>query len=254
MFFTALAISFLSAASTVSSQTVYFAGDSTMAASNGVIQGWATAIGQYLSIPAVNKAIGGESSRTYTANGRFNDIINSVKSGDFVVIEFGHNDASAGAVDNGKQSAVGDGYDITANVKTANGSTILIHSFAYYIENAITALQAKGAIPIISSLTPRNGFVNGQIGYDGGRFQTYAKSIGTRKNIVYIDHYSYTAQAFNALGQSTVTTYFPNDALHFNAAGAKVVAQAFVRGLLCSNSPLKSKVNSAGQSVPNGCR
>ncbi|KAJ8073989.1 hypothetical protein PM082_012278 [Marasmius tenuissimus] len=253
MFFTAFAISLLSAVSTVNSQTVYLAGDSTMAPSSGVIQGWGTAIGQYLSIPVVNKAVGGESSRSYSDNGRFTDIINSVKSGDFVIIEFGHNDPHADP-DNGKQTAVGDGYDITANVTTASGTTILIHSFAFYIENAINSIQAKGAIPIISSLTPHNTFTNGQIGFDGGRFQTYAQSIGTRKNIVYIDHYSYTVQAFNALGQSTVATFFPTDALHFNAAGAKVVAQAFVRGLLCSNSALKSKVNSAGQSVPNGCR
>ncbi|KAL0569501.1 hypothetical protein V5O48_012469 [Marasmius crinis-equi] len=254
MFFSTLAISVLSAVASVNSQTLYLAGDSTMAASTSNIQGWGTAIGQYLSIPVVNDAVGGESARSYTANGRFNTIINSVKSGDYVVIEFGHNDVSAGAVDNGKQDAVGDGYDITANVTTSTGSTILIHSFAWYIENAITSIQAKGGIPIISSLTPHAPTAGGQVGFDGGRFQTYAQSIGTRKNIVYIDHYSYTAQAFNALGSATVLTYFPNDALHFNAAGAKVVAQAFVRGLLCSSSALKSKVNSAGQSVPNGCR
>lgn len=35
---------------------------------------------------------------------------------------------------------------------TFSGTQIVIHSFAYYIENAITSLQAKGAIPIISSL------------------------------------------------------------------------------------------------------
>ncbi|KAG7099622.1 hypothetical protein E1B28_001450 [Marasmius oreades] len=249
------AVALLAATLAVRSQTLYLAGDSTMAPSSGVIQGWGTAVGRYLSITTVNKGVGGESARSYTNNGRFNEIINVVKPGDFVVFEFGHNDVSAGSgnPDNGKQDAVGDGYDITATVTAANGTQILIHSFAYYIENAINAVAAKGGISIISSLTPHNSFVNGNIGFDGGRFQTYAKSIGTRKNIVYVDHYSYTAQAFNALGQTKVATFFPDDALHFNAAGADVVAQAFIKGLLCSTSTLKIKVNSAGPNVPNGC-
>lgn len=67
----------------------------------------------------MNNAVGGTSARTFSESGRFTSVINAAKAGDFVIIEFGHNDASAGAVDNGKQSAVGDGYDITATVTTA---------------------------------------------------------------------------------------------------------------------------------------
>ena len=67
----------------------------------------------------VNNAIGGRSARSFTEEGRFTTIINTVKAGDFVVIEFGHNDGSAGAVDNGRQCAVGDAYDLTAYVTNA---------------------------------------------------------------------------------------------------------------------------------------
>ncbi|KAF9254998.1 hypothetical protein L218DRAFT_1009041 [Marasmius fiardii PR-910] len=87
--------------------------------------------------------------------------------------------------DNGKQDTVGDGYDITATVTAANGTQILIHSFAYYIENAINAVAAKGGISIVSSLTPHNPFASAFA--DGGRSQTYAQRIGTPKKIVYID-------------------------------------------------------------------
>lgn len=112
------------------------------------------------------------------------------------------------------------------------------------------ALEAKGAIPIISSLTPDNIWINGAIAA-GGRFVTYAQSIGARRNITYVDHYAYVAQAYEALGQTQTTTFYPIDHLHTNAAGANVVAQAFVRGLLCGSSTLKSKVNAAGQAVPS---
>ncbi|KXN88794.1 Rhamnogalacturonan acetylesterase [Leucoagaricus sp. SymC.cos] len=233
------------------SQTVRLAGDSTMAVGGGGsgTQGWGVLLSQYLAIPVVNNAVGGESARSYSDQGLFTSLINSAQKGDFVIIEFGHNDASAGAVDNGKQDAVGDGYNITATVTTSSGSQILIHSFAYYIENAVAALLNKGAIPIISSLTPDNIWTNGAIA-GPNRFVTYAQSIGTRRSITYVDHYAYTAAAYDSLGETQVDTFYPNDHLHTNAAGAQVVAEAFVRGLLCGNSSLKSKVNSAGQAVP----
>ncbi len=112
--------------------------------------------------------------------------------------------------------------------------------------------MAKGGIPIISSQTPDNIW-NGNVIAPGGRFVTYAASIGTRKNITYVDHYNYLAQAYNALGETEVTTFYPNDHLHTSPDGALVVAEAFVRGLLCTNSSLKNFVNSAGQGVPSKC-
>lgn len=131
---------FVSLFSGALTQTVYLAGDSTMALGGGgsgtgtqgchptsllvslinvILSGWGVYLGQYLSIPVVNNAVGGQSARTFSEQGRFTSIINAAKSGDFVIIEFGHNDVSAGAVDNGKQSAVGDGYDITSLVTTS---------------------------------------------------------------------------------------------------------------------------------------
>lgn len=66
-----------------------------------------------------------------------------------------------------------------------------------------------------------------------------------------MDHYDYVAKNYNALGETTVTTYYPIDHTHTSPTGANVVAAAFVRGLLCGSSALKSKVNSAGQAVTN---
>lgn len=61
----------------------------------------------------------------------------------------------------------------------------------------------------------------GIISLNGGRFQTYAASIGTRKSIAYVDHYSYTAQAYNKLGQGIVSTYYPIDHLHTSPVSLK---------------------------------
>lgn len=81
--------------------------------------GWGQYLAQYLTLPVVNDAIAGTSARSYTDAGNFTDIINAVQSGDFVIIEFGHNDGSAGAVDNGREDATGDGYNDTTTVVEA---------------------------------------------------------------------------------------------------------------------------------------
>jgi rhamnogalacturonan acetylesterase len=79
-------------------------------------RGWGQYLGQYLTIPVVNRAIAGRSSRSYTDEGRFDDLLDTVQPNDFVIIEFGHNDGTSGNVDNGRQCAVGDGYNTTATV------------------------------------------------------------------------------------------------------------------------------------------
>ncbi|EAU92810.2 rhamnogalacturonan acetylesterase [Coprinopsis cinerea okayama7 len=223
-----------------------------MARGNGVTEGWGQYLQQFMTVPVSNHALGGRSSRSFTEEGRFNAIVNQLRPGDYVVIAFGHNDGSAGAVDNGRQCAVGDGYDTTATVRTSTGQSIVIHSFPYYMQNAVNAIKAKGGIPIVASQTPRNGWTNGSIS-PGNRFVGYAKLVAERTGVTYIDHYAYVAQAYKRLGQSYVNTFYPNDPVHTSPAGANVVAQAFVRGLLCSNNSLRSRVNGAGQNVPDRC-
>ncbi|KAF7339334.1 Carbohydrate esterase family 12 protein [Mycena sanguinolenta] len=207
--------------SLVSAQTLHLAGDSTMAVGGGGsgtrwLIGWGVPLPQFLTIPVVNHAVAGESARSYTNDGGFANVIAAVKSGDFVIIEFGHNDVSAGAVDNGQQDAVGDGYNITEVVTTANGTQITIHSFAFYVENAVNSIKAKGGIPIISSLTPDNIWSGTTIAA-GGRFVGYAQSVGTDTSITYVDHFDYVAQAYDNLGETTVNTFYPIDHLHTNA-------------------------------------
>ncbi|KAF5385098.1 hypothetical protein D9615_001278 [Tricholomella constricta] len=222
-----------------------------MARNGGGSGGWGQYLGQYLTVPVVNNAVAGRSSRSYTDEGRFTTLINTVKSGDYVVIELGHNDGTANP-DNGRQVAVGDGYSTTATVTKADGTTVVIHTFPYYIQNAVNSLKTKGAIPIVSSQTPSNIWSSGVI-TAGPRFVEYAQTAASRTSVTYLNHYAYVAQAYNKLGQTTTTTFFPVDHTHTSPAGANVVAQAFVRGLLCGTNSLKSKVNSAGQAVPNSC-
>jgi len=242
------------AASLVSGQTVYLAGDSTMAKGGGGAgtDGWGQELAQYLTLPVVNSAIAGRSARSFTEEGHFTTLINTVKAGDFVVIEFGHNDGSSGAVDNGRQDAPGSDFDGTATVQTANGTSIVIHTFNFYIQNAVTALLAKKAIPIVSSQTPDDIWANGAI-TPAGRFVGFAQLAASRTDVAYVDHYDYVAQLYESIGQTTVTTFYPLDHTHTSPTGANVVAEAFVRGLTCGGSALSKKLSTAGKNVPGHC-
>ena len=96
-----------------SAVTIYMAGDSTMAKNGGGsgTDGWGQYIGHSITGATVsNQAVGGRSARSYTREGRFTTIINSVKAGDFVIIEFGHNDGgSLSTSDNGRTDCGGTG-------------------------------------------------------------------------------------------------------------------------------------------------
>jgi rhamnogalacturonan acetylesterase len=63
-----------------------------------------------MKIPVVNKAFAGRSARSFTREGRFDDIGKLLKKGDFVVIEFGHNDGTS-KPDNGRSDCPGSGTE-----------------------------------------------------------------------------------------------------------------------------------------------
>ena len=83
------------------SPRVIIIGDSTVRNGSGEGRGgqggWGDRIACYFDtarVDVINKAIGGRSSRTFITGGRWDDVRESLRAGDFVLIQFGHNDAS----------------------------------------------------------------------------------------------------------------------------------------------------------------
>ncbi len=80
---------------------IFIAGDSTAQdgsnEKNGLIRGWAQMLPLYLSddVEIKNHAIGGRSTKTFISEGRWDRLLAGVKKGDYVFIQFGHNDASS---------------------------------------------------------------------------------------------------------------------------------------------------------------
>jgi lysophospholipase L1-like esterase len=79
---------------------IFIAGDSTAQSYNekrdGLIKGWGQMLALFFNedVEVINYAIGGRSTNSYIREGRWDRLISEVKAGDYVLIQFGHNDAS----------------------------------------------------------------------------------------------------------------------------------------------------------------
>ncbi|KAI1258744.1 GDSL-like Lipase/Acylhydrolase [Xylariaceae sp. FL1019] len=228
--------------------TVYLAGDSTMAPGGGGsgTEGW----GQYLkySLPSSytvsNKAIAGRSARSFTREGRFQAIADVVQAGDWVVVEFGHNDGgSLSPTDNGRTDCFGDGAQTCQTTYDGVAETVLTYP-AYY-KNAASLFLNKGAKVILSSATPNNICESGTCSWGPSRFDYYAWNAasqlgGTAKGIYHVAHGEYAAQVMTSLGKTVVDAHYPNDHTHTDPYMANVMAGSFVLGLKCGTSALNS--------------
>ncbi|CAG9947508.1 unnamed protein product [Clonostachys rosea f. rosea IK726] len=214
--------------------TVYFCGDSTMAAkgaNDGATDGWGSYIGDLLTVSTVNKAIGGRSARSYWNEGRFQAVADLVKSGDIVVIEFGHNDGgSPTSNDNGRSDCPGAGTETCISDKT--GETV--YTFVFYVIQAAKLMTAKGATVILSSQTPNNQWETGVWSGAPSRFVGYqltAKNALADSKVTFVDHHEAVSRMYRKLGNSAVNALYPNDHTHTSPAGAKYAAQAFVQAV-----------------------
>jgi rhamnogalacturonan acetylesterase len=205
-----------------------------------------------INIPVVNEAIGGRSARSYTVQGRFQAIVDAVKPGDFVVIEFGRNDGGNYSNPNGRPDCPGnDGetcWDPTSNTT--------VYTFHAYMVWAGRNLTEKGAHVIISSLVPTNPYEFGSFNYTPSIYVEYAKdaakSIG--RGATFVDHGAYVADRERWMNGTYVDTLYPLDHTHTNGEGADVVAKAFVKAVKCARGvPLARHVVNATRSIPGRC-
>lgn len=218
--------------------------------------GWGLFIQYSLSIPAVNKAIGGRSSRSYTVEGRFDEIANLIKPNDIVVIEFGHNDGGSLREDNGRSVCPGTGDEICQS--TYNNQSVQVRTYNWYLTQAGKKFIAKGAKVIMSSQTPNNPWETGSFQYtDGGRFVGYARDVAKAlgSSAMFVDHGAYLANIYKSLGKSATDALFVSgDHTHTNAKGADNAAKAFVKALQCGGGGfLQGSIKNATASIPGTC-
>ncbi|KAI5118566.1 hypothetical protein M0805_005857 [Coniferiporia weirii] len=222
--------------------TLYIAGDSTAAADDGspLLLGWGEKISAYLSIPVVNNAVAAATTRTYTEQGYFAEIIDAVTPRDIVIIEFGHNDNRSLADNPTTGDCPGSELTTTCNV---NGT--IVYTYARYMQDAVTALKAKRTHVVISSQTPDNPYniTTSPV------FVPYAAQIARENHLSYIDHFHLLLREYADIGENATNVLFPLDYVHTSPEGADIAAQAIIRGVLCdSQNPLLSFVTNTSVS------
>lgn len=194
---------------------ILLAGDSTMAyTSTANMQGWGHPFVNYVNLQVVNLARGGRSARSYTNEGLFKALVAQTQPGDFVVVEFGHNDGGSPATST-RAATFGDGTQ-TTQVTLADGTVETVQTFVTYMKWAIRDIIAKGGIPVVSSTTPNGDAWNAdKIEMSApNRFVPYAKmSAGNFTQATYIDHYEVCQDG------PTPPTYSPQEPLAKSALG-----------------------------------
>ncbi|KAI7776752.1 Rhamnogalacturonan acetylesterase [Diaporthe eres] len=237
--------------------TVWLCGDSTMAPGGGHngTEGW----GQYLQysldssrIRVNNSAYAGRSLRTFSREGRFQAIFSKVQAGDWVVIEFGHNDGPADPANDAKNRVDCLGMGAETCPVTYNNQTEIVQTYTTYLQNASSTFLDLGAKVIISSPTPTNPYdvATGEFSWAPTIYEWYSwytvESLGgPGKGVYYVNHGDYSAQTLKLMGKETADANFPMDNTHTSPWLADTFSKAFVLGVKCGTSPLQDFVVNA---------
>ena len=240
--------------------TIFVAGDSTAARGSGASQqGWAVPFADYFDLTKVNivnRARGGRSSRTFVSEGLWDQLLADVKKGDTVLIQFGHNDG--GPINDepppplrARGSLPGLGEETREIENAVTKKHEIVHTFGWYLRKMIADVKAKGAQPIVLSLTVRNRWDAGRIERGSGRYGLWSYEVAKAAAVPFIDLTNRMADAFETLGEERVKTLYPRDHTHFNAEGADLHAAMVVAGLKgLRPSPVAGLLSPKGEAVP----
>jgi len=222
--------------------TIFIVGDST--ARNKLDLGWGDHFAHFFDttkINIANRAVAGRSSRSYMAEGRWSTTLAQVKSGDYVLIQMGHNDG-AGTPDSvradlkARSSLKGLG-DETVEVTLPNKPAETVRTYGGYLRQYIAETRAKGATPILLTVTVRNIWKDGHIERDMG-FRAYETQIADSQHVALIDMATCAADHFEALGPEKTALLFPIDHTHTSPEGAEINALCVAQALRAAKSPI----------------
>ena len=211
-------------------KTIFIIGDSTAAnkdTSGGKLErGWGQKLQTYFNknfVVVDNHALNGRSSKSFYDEGQWAKVAKLIKKGDYVLIQFGHNDAKT---DKARHTEPGSTFD---------------QYLKYY------ALQTKnlGGIPVLMSPCARRSWKNGVLVDTHKGYRETAKNVAKNLKVSFIDANSITSKIESQLGEKGSKKlhliYAPNekaaypngveDNTHYNVYGATVFAKQFADAL-----------------------
>lgn len=219
--------------------TVFLVGDSTVRNGKGDGSsgqwGWGEPIVDFFDLSkvnVVNRAIGGRSSRTYITEGHWDDVLAMLKPGDFVLIQFGHNDS--GALDDtsrarGTIPGIGEESKEIDNPITKKHE--VVHTFGWYLKKYVEDAKAKGATPILCSLIPRKIWKEGKIVRGSDSYAGWTKQVAEEQHVGFLDLNNRIAAKYEVVGQPGVEAFFGDEHTHTSRIGAELNAACVVSEL-----------------------
>jgi lysophospholipase L1-like esterase len=232
--------------------TLFLIGDSTVNNGTKDQQGWGKSLPPYFDltkINIVNRARGGRSSRTFLTEGLWGKVLEEMKPGDFVLMQFGHNDGGSPRTSY-RASLKGNGDEAQEFENPQSKKMESIRSFGWYLRQYIADTKAKGGTPIVLSLIPRNDWKDGKVMRATEGYGKSAREAAQAGGAAFLDLNSIVADHYDRLGQEKVKEFFPHEHTHTNAAGADLNARAVVEGLKgLQGAPLNAYLSAEGAEV-----
>jgi lysophospholipase L1-like esterase len=222
--------------------TVYMIGDSTMCeyeAKRQPLTGWGMPFKYFFdsTVQIDNRARGGRSTRTFLSEGRWQPIADSLQEGDYVLMQFGHNDEA-------KEEKYKDRFTPVPDYKT---------NLIKFINEA----RAKKAIPVIITPVSRMRFDK-----EGKQEETHTEytaacyEVAKEFKVPLVDLDKMSRELYNRLGPTGTKLLFmqlelgenpsypegQKDNTHFNEYGARRIAELVLQGLQENHIDLAERI------------
>lgn len=218
--------------------TVFTIGDSTMANKKAEVApetGWCQAFPLFVdqTVDIKNRAVNGRSTKSFIAEGRWKSVVDSLKTGDYVFIQFGHNDQK---------------------IKDSTRYTEPFTTYRKNLELFVLESREKGAIPILFTSIVRRKFENGFLVDTHGDYPVVVRQLAAELKVPLIDLQLLTAGAVTALGEEASKKIYlytlptakfsegRKDDTHLNLEGATLVAKLVAQQLVLLNNSLAKHI------------
>lgn len=208
---------------------IFLAGDSTIAIKDTKAfpeTGWGMPFVQFWdsTVTVVNKAKNGRSTKTFLSEGLWKSIMDEAKEGDYVIIQFGHNDES---VEKKERYSTPDTFKMNLN-------------------RFIKETREKKATPILFTPVSRRKFdKDGKAVATHEQYSALVREVAKETGVLFIDLDEKSKALYQQFGPEHSKLLFlqlqpgehpnypegKNDNTHFNELGARLIAQIVLKEL-----------------------
>ena len=216
--------------------TLYIIGDSTVRNGDGSGRngqwGWGSFIAGYFDTTKINirnHAIGGRSSRTFITEGRWDSVLARLNEGDYVIIQFGHNDG--GPLDDtarARGTIKGIGDESKEIYNPIRKKQEVVYTYGWYLKKYIRDAKAKKATAIICSPIPRDQWNGNKVKRADQDYGKWARETAASEGALFIDLNKIIGDQYDELGSEKVKSFFYGDHTHTNKAGATLNASIVI--------------------------